>query len=52
MKTIKKGQDGGVLIETLWTHLLPQMKILTTYRVTICENDLKTSRKDFPQLKT
>ena len=28
------------------------MKILTTYRVTICENDLKTSSKSVPQLKT
>ena len=27
-------------------------KITTTYRQTISENDLKTSRKDFPQLKT
>ena len=27
-------------------------KITTTYRATIYENNLKTSRKDFPQLKT
>ena len=27
-------------------------KIRTTYKATIYENDLKTSRKDFPQLKT
>ena len=28
-----------------------QTKILPTYRQTICENDLETSRKQFPQLK-
>ena len=27
-------------------------KITTTYRATIYENNLKASKKDFPQLKT
>ena len=29
-----------------------EAKIATIYRPAICENDIKTSRKDFPQLKS
>lgn len=45
MKTSRKGQDGGVLIETPLNSSPSTDENLTTYRVTICENDLKTSRK-------
>ena len=33
------------------TSLHGHTKITTVYRATIDENDLKASRKDFPQLK-
>ena len=37
--------------KTELTSSQERIKIATTYRATMHENDLKTSRKDFPQLK-
>ena len=42
------GQNGGVGEHTS-AH--GHTEITATYRATTCENDLKTSRKDFPQIR-
>lgn len=34
-----------------WTISRATIKITTVYRATIYKNNMKTSRKDFPQLK-
>ena len=43
------GQDGGVDTELASFH--GHTKVTTIYRVTTNENNLKTRRRDFAQLK-